>query len=252
MTRGNIPAQDEIRQTWLKGVQADIGYCLVVAGTAPAAPTRSDVLGLSLHGGEILPNLHIKVYEWLHQASNANASYVAKTDDDIYIQVPKLVETLRSQVPGSNAYFGRMLYVGYEKTKAKSCGYSFTMGGAWRKHRTYKCDVNNFSTPFAFSIGMLYVLTHDVGKRLDHRLFYENRPIIKGEDVLVGYAVRQMEGVRLVQNTMLDMSCTKKTGFDAPIHTSRNHLAFHGLKQRGSLHYVHRFLHGNATYNARE
>ena len=93
-----------IRDTWLKDVKArNIPYVILVGDGDDCL--HGDVLKLNVPDTyEKLPQKSLKLYEWIHQ--HTDAQYVLKIDDDCFLNVPEYFDSMSYR---KHHYYGRTL-----------------------------------------------------------------------------------------------------------------------------------------------
>ncbi len=108
------------------------------------------------------------LYSMVHMDKHYVFTYLLKTDDDVYINMPIVLQEMKELRPRERLYWGRF-----------SCHNPPMEYGQWKEHRWHWCDVY-----YPYAYGGMYVLTYDVVT-----LVAENAPFLQlysCEDVSLG------------------------------------------------------------------
>ncbi|KAL3909404.1 MAG: hypothetical protein SGPRY_009441 [Prymnesium sp.] len=101
-----------------------------------------------------------KVWEWWRLAARwPHVSFVAKTDDDSFLNIPVLLTDLCHLTCIPRLVYGGIAYSGYNPCTYQACGWS------WQDQREYKrrhCADRGFYPAAPFPLGALQILSHDV------------------------------------------------------------------------------------------
>ncbi|GJQ08434.1 hypothetical protein GpartN1_g225.t1 [Galdieria partita] len=151
-----------IRNSWLQEKDSQIQHKFFLGGEN-LSPLELEELRredreyhdiVVLHMEDTYLNLTLKTilaFEWI--SKNINASFVLKSDTDVYIKLDRLVETL-NEGTRENLYMGTLVQFG----SSKPLNY-----GAWKNHRWYTSPEDypfHFWPPYVF--GFAYVVTMDL------------------------------------------------------------------------------------------
>ena len=167
-----------IRDTWktYSNVGRTVHVVFVVgmlqANLAPIPPETADRIRKEQekHGDllilESVPERKspcLKTMAWFRHATKTypNAPFVAKTDDDAFVQTIKLEANVRRFVGQPHIYIGSTLWGSYIPKTFEACarrmGPMMAVGGM----REEKCQERGAIGPYPYAVGMLQVLSHD-------------------------------------------------------------------------------------------
>lgn len=195
--QAHAEARLDIRQTWGHfGTRRDVSTAFILGRTTNAAVstalTQENMIYGDLIRGNFIDsynNLTLKTLsslEWVDQ-NCPKAKYILKTDDDMFINVPKLLQFLDAHAKDKRVIYGRL---------AKK----------WKpirnKKSKYYISTGQFSAAVfpPFTTGPAYVMTSDVIHDL-----YENsleQLYLKLEDVFTTGIVAQKLGIKRVHDNM--------------------------------------------------
>uniref|UniRef100_A0A1B6LV84 Hexosyltransferase n=1 Tax=Graphocephala atropunctata TaxID=36148 RepID=A0A1B6LV84_9HEMI len=221
----HVAARMAVRQTWGHYTQRKdvaIAFCI---GTTSKPEVMTGILEEEEMYGDIIQgnfidsydNLTLKtvsILEWIDNYC-PRAKFVLKTDDDMFINIPKLLEFMHSHENAQRTIFGRL---------AKK----------WKPIRNsrskYYVSVDQFSPPIFpdFTTGPAYLLTSDIIHELyDHAL---DVTYLKLEDVYTTGIIAQSLNIKRVHiNEFLNKRipfnvCNIKKGIS--IHMIKSHEQF--------------------------
>lgn len=168
---------------------------------------------------------HDLPYRTLHSLTyldkNYQFTYLLKTDDDMFINTPMVLQELKTIRPKTRLYWGRF-----------ACQNPPIKDGKWKEERWHWCDVY-----YPYAYGGMYVLTHDVVS-----IISDNAPFLQlysCEDVSLGmwlgpYNLHRINDIRI----FIEHSLRCSRGFIAMHIPSRNvpkviHQTYENLKRKG-------------------
>lgn len=244
----------ELRKTWLRWQHSEpVLVCFVVGGGVVLHPEvendRSlDVVRLNMTE-KGMSTLSAKIYRWFSLCSLHlfPLTYVAKTDDDSFLHLPRISKALMQLDCYPQVYFGRFAIASYHPRNARLglCGYSQLKRGFSNWHK-YGCSSHGFSDPFVFGLGLFYALSGTLTLRLAQCkdalkvAMRRNEHRTGVEDLVMGYNIarlNQTSSISYVHNDfMSNLGCAKTSAYDAP-PTNRT-LVLHDLKRGRGQHYL--------------
>ncbi|XP_017117166.1 beta-1,3-galactosyltransferase 5 isoform X1 [Drosophila elegans] len=197
------PARMSIRQTWMHyGTRRDVGMAFVLGRgtnkTLNKAVDREDFMYRDLIRGHFIDsysNLTLKtisLLEWV-DLHCPRAKYILKTDDDMFINVPKLM-TLISTLKASRSIYGRRA----ENWKP--------IRNRWSKYHITKAQYAKDSFPY-FTTGPAYLLTGDIVHALYMRSL--DTAFLKLEDVFTTGIVAGSLNIRRINVRQIANTRTK-------------------------------------------
>lgn len=182
-----------IRQTWGHfGTRRDVSTAFILGRTTNAtvsqALTQENMIYGDLIRGHFIDsynNLTLKTLsslEWVDQHC-PKAKYILKTDDDMFINVPKLLQFLDSHSKDKRVIYGRLAKK-WKPIRNKKSKYYISTG-----------QFNAAVFP-PFTTGPAYVLTSDIVHELYERSLHQ--VYLKLEDVFTTGIVAQQLGIKRV------------------------------------------------------
>ena len=151
--------RDAVRNTWLSHDiinNVSLAYWFLIGGKGANEIDLSQLLNEQKTYKDLLIFLNIgNNYESLTNRSlqsityisqNYEYTYLIKTDDDVFLNLPIIIQELTELRPRERLYWGRF-----------SCQNPPLEVGRWKEHNWKWCDVY-----FPYAYGGMYVLTHDV------------------------------------------------------------------------------------------
>lgn len=190
---GNIEARTGIRQTWGHyGQRSDMSIVFIV-GTTNNTKLEKLVYNENLLYNDIIrgkfydsySNLTLKtisILEWTNKYCS-KAKFILKTDDDMFINVPRLLSFIKKHEKNKNIIYGRL---------AKK----------WKpirnKKSKYYVSPGQFKSQYFpdFTTGPAYLLSNDVINKLYEAAL--NQTYLKLEDVFTTGIVAQKIGIKRV------------------------------------------------------
>ena len=177
----NVERRKAIRETWLHNIQLklpNVGYRFVIANTHDRSlqeqvekeqRLHQDVVWFEniLENYNMLTSKVIESFKWVNK--NIQTDFVLKCDDDSFVVIERLLETIREEV-----LLPSKLYWGYFRG-----GSSVKRSGKWAENEWNLCDKY---LPFAFGGG--YILSSDLVRYIVINLNYLKQ--YKNEDVTIG------------------------------------------------------------------
>jgi len=171
------PAHEErrraIRRTWKRWASSRVLVCFILGRrglkksqlrTLDAETlTHRDIIWLPNAADEGIPTL--KGYAWWTYAASLlpyscaenGLRYVAKVDDDSFVNLRNLEADVNLLHCRPNVYYGHMAYTGYDPTTWSVCGWSWQdEGDNYRKH---SCARTGAHPPFPYINGELELLS---------------------------------------------------------------------------------------------
>lgn len=179
-----------VKFTYTFSVQVAVAFCVgttskpeVASAIHQEVETYGDIIqGNFIDSYDNLTLKSVSILEWIDNYC-PRAKFILKTDDDMFINVPKLLEFIDSHDKSQRTIFGRL---------AKK----------WKPIRNsrskYYVSVNQFSAPIFpdFTTGPAYLLTSDIVHELyDHAL---DTTYLKLEDVFTTGIVAQSLNIKRV------------------------------------------------------
>lgn len=228
--------RNAIRSTWLSESMINIPDISVqywfIIGAKNVRQSDNELIKLEqnkFHDLLILHNVdngyHDLPYRTLHSltylSTHYHYTYLLKTDDDMFINTPTVLQELKTIRPDTRLYWGRF-----------ACQNPPMEDGRWKEGRWHWCDVY-----YPYAYGGMYVLTHDVVT-----LITDNARLLQlysCEDVSLGtwlgsYNLHRINDVRIFVEH--DLRCSR--GFIAIHIPSRHvpkviHQIYESLKRKG-------------------
>ncbi|KAL1527107.1 hypothetical protein AB1Y20_015790 [Prymnesium parvum] len=282
--------RDGIRASWFQweGVGRFARACFVVGGRGVPPPLRraleeeqtrhGDVLlldgvadDLVFHGYDSVGPLQIhKLHTWWRVASamaapGSRVSYIAKVDDDTFINLPALEATLMGFHCVQQLYYGAIGFAGYNAQTFTMCGFSYASSS--RAFRAYKCADRGAEPPLPFAMGAIVVLSSPLASLVAHspsaaRMANESTRgsfrNLGNEDVALGFWLRKQgeiakETPRLNVTYVRDnrnipnLGCYRNGSLYRP--PSQSAVAVHAVKTAMGMQYVWRVLHDHMVHD---
>lgn len=189
----HIEGRTAIRQTWGHyGQRRDIGVVFIIGATADPKfelnlQREQDMYGDIVRGNFVdsYTNLTLKsisTLEWIDTYCS-EVRFVLKTDDDMFINVPRLMSFVNRHRKDKNAIFGKLA----RKWKPVR-----------NKNSKYFLSLAQYKLPFYpdFTTGPAYLISSDVVRKLYEAAL--NETFIKLEDVYITGIVAHKLGVRRI------------------------------------------------------
>jgi hypothetical protein len=222
-----------IQQSWLQDLkQNHVEYFFVSADELDIQEPQIKLKNFT----ECYEQLPLKTFLTLKQICNYNFTHLIKTDDDVYLNIKKLIKTLSQNVD----YSGKFNLKG---TDASMIHY-------------YKCN-KQFKTPkkqahHDYAEGGMYVLSKKAAKHIashDQNAFINSPKTYKGEDVVVGELLSNEQFIKLDLtdnlSDKLNMDITINDISYHPVHKSLMHKLYKAKTTSNRIH----ILVANAAKN---
>ena len=174
-------------------------------------------------------------------------AFIAKADDDSFVDVPHLERHLGRLFCAKRAYFGALAFTGYLSSNYRflNCGFAWAGGGAYKN---YGCEKHGAHPPFPFALGQLQVMSAEAASALaesrDAQEFAaaaEALPNINAnEDSAIGLMmsrVPRVAYVNLPKQEWHNLGCWPSPGLYRPA-VPNGSLVVHRIKSALGLKYV--------------
>jgi len=268
--------RDAVRNTWLPLQQPAAARACFVIGrrsvssrSLPALDTEADThgdiffLAHTFDGCTRMVTI-AKAFAWWQAAERAvrgtAVRFVAKVDDDSFVNLPILALKLRPLAACSHVYSGVMPMAGYRPLAYLKCGFSWRNHGAWKK---YNCAAAGAHPPFPFALGQLEILSSSVVSKLASsaeatEFAVRAGPSAVDEDAALGFVLNKLHETRVVNLTYASMriasasnfACHGGNGLYRPPQNSS--VVVHYLKKPSWMHYVWSVVNGSRGYSEAE
>jgi hypothetical protein len=213
----------------------------------------------------------LKTMSWFRYASRAypSATFIAKTDDDAFVQTIKLEANMRPFAKEERVYIGSTLWGSYITQTFEACarrmGPNMCAGGM----KEEKCAERGAIGPYPYAVGMLQVLSHKVASWMVEQpsfLEFERRataatgtqkrpdgsPLMMdhGEDMVIGMFLYQSPWPLMPLHWGWDklhdlcFKCTRKDQIWRPI-TTQTVVAHHIANEEIIKAVFHNVTHGS-------
>lgn len=269
----NRKRRDAIRQTWMRwpSVGRTVVVCFAV-GRKQVPPTvlshlddeaaaHGDILFLPVSDGCVSMVSIGKAYAFWATASRlAEGSparpLIAKADDDSFVNLPLLQQTLGRLHCVERLYLGALAFVGFHPLHLRNCGFAWGGSKAWER---YGCAATGAYPPVPFALGQLQVMAAPLAMALALSpeaqalaTASEAQPNVNAnEDAAVGFMVSRLPNVTYVslsKNAWHNLGCFPTSGMYRP-PAPNGSVVVHRLLTIGALRYVWRVVRGEERSN---
>ena len=168
----------------------------ILDGSAQNGLIMADEIGVPVSHRPDRHCAHKMIGFW-KMAGRWPATYYLKTDDDVTLDLPRIVPLLES-LPRHRLFSGILRYSLVNETTLEGVCWSAGANGALNKRRRASCKGDTIRGPFPFAEGPFVLMSADVQAWVGPRLKKDPRQQCHFEDLLLGRELAQHRELQIV------------------------------------------------------